>query len=88
MLQNIILSTSFGNRQYYNSSLTHLLSELDLEGDRGFLDEEWDPCILLCIMSLLQLPLKFLQVFLYVPADVRQPKLGYKIVFHYKKNSC
>lgn len=38
MLQNIILSTFFGDRQYYNSSLIHPLSELDLEGDRAFLD--------------------------------------------------
>lgn len=37
-LQNIVSPTSFGDTQYYNSSLIHPLSGLDLEGDRIFLE--------------------------------------------------
>lgn len=61
---NIVSSTSFGEPQYYNSSLIRSLFGLDLEGDRIFFGgEREDPHMLLRIMSLFQLPLKFLQVF-------------------------
>lgn len=61
---NIVSSTSFGEPQYYNSSLICPLFGLGLEGDRIFFGgEREDPHMLLSIMSLFQLPLKFLQVF-------------------------
>lgn len=87
ILQNIILTTSFGDRQYCNSSSIQPLSELDLEGNRVFLDGRVGSLHIALLHELVPARTEISTSLFIHSSKCTSAQIRIQNLFHYKKNS-